>query len=862
MKRFLLSLFFLALATGAQAQNRSVDYVAGTTGLNNVAANADVELGELYRRATVFCTVGGTANAITCTSPNAPYPSIRVGDTITLVATGTSSGAVSINLDGLGARSATNAAGSALGSNDIVSGTMYTFVATAGNIWRQMATGATGGGGGAAVGADYLQLSNNGTNTAERVFTPGVGLGATDAGANSTYTLNITDAELVALLGLTSAADRLPYFTGSGTASLATFTSYARTLVDDANAAAAQATLGLVIGTNVQAWDADLDGLAAVATTGILRRTGAGTFTASGNIQTADIDDDQVTYAKIQDVVTDRLLGRDTAGTGNVEELTVGGGIEFTGLGGIQASAYTGDVTKAAGGTVVTINSGAVTSAKILDSDVGNTDLAPMVADTIKGRADSTGAPQDLTVTAPVSIQSGTVLLDLPGLTDLTSVASGDSLMIYDLSATALREATVASLFNSINDLPVVGAFGASDKFLCSESGVAKLCDYADLPGGGGGGGITNGYAAMTDGSGTSSASGADTFKFRVSTGLTAAVTNNDVTHGDNVLITLDTDLQAIGGLTSAANKCFNFTGSATAATFDCTSYGRGLLNVADEAAFKALVNAEAGVDFQAFDSDLGALAANSTNGLWARTAAGTGAARTISSTTASTGLVVTNGDGVSGNPSLTVDVSPLTEETSIDAADFLLGEESGGAIRKFNATKIGAGAHTIWIPAGAMIARTTNGCASGTLEMSTNKQMVKTCDYDTTTQEFAQFSIQMPKSWDEGTITAKVVWSHAATVTNFGVVWALECYAYSDDDPLDSAWGTAQQIADTGGTTNDLYRTSATPAITCGGSPSAEDVTYWQIKRVPADGSDTMAVDARLHGVMLTYTTDANTDN
>ena len=88
------------------------------------------------------------------------------------------------------------------------------------------------------------------------------------------------DATLTTMAALATVSDRGIYFTATDVAALFTLTSFGRSLVDDADATAARSTLGLVIGTDVQAFDTDLNAIAALvsAANQLPYATGAGTW--------------------------------------------------------------------------------------------------------------------------------------------------------------------------------------------------------------------------------------------------------------------------------------------------------------------------------------------------------------------------------------------------------------------------------------------------------------------------------------------------------------------------------------------------------------------------------------------------------
>lgn len=181
----------------------------------------------------------------------------------------------------------------------------------------------------------------------------------------------------------------------------------------------------------------------------------SGTATCS-SVANADVDASAaIALSKLANIASDRLLGRDTASSGAIEELTVGGGVEFTTSGGIQRSALTGDVTASAGSGTTAIGSGVIVnadvnaSAGILFSKLATSNTDKLLGrDTASGGAvEEIGVDSTLEFTGSGSLRRAALTGDVTASAgnNTTSIASG-VIVNADVSASAAIEVSKTAL--------------------------------------------------------------------------------------------------------------------------------------------------------------------------------------------------------------------------------------------------------------------------------------------------------------------------------------------------------------------------------------------------------------------------------
>jgi len=156
--------------------------------------------------------------------------------------------------------------------------------------------------------------------------------------------------------------------------------------------------------------------------------------------------------------------------------------------------------------------------------------------------------------------------------------------------------------------------------------------------------------------------------------------------------------------------------------------------------------------------------------------------------------IIATAIDTTTGTFSGDIDVDGTTNLDVVDidgAVDMASTLAVTGAITQNSVAVKVAGKESIWIPAGAMYPSTTNPCSDLTqVETTALRPDLKVLDFAAAADDFAQFSIAFPKSWNEGTITYQPFWT--VTGTNTGtVVWQLGGIAVTSDATINTALGT-----------------------------------------------------------------------
>jgi hypothetical protein len=92
-------------------------------------------------------------------------------------------------------------------------------------------------------------------------------------------------------------------------------------------------------------------------------------------------------------------------------------------------------------------------------------------------------------------------------------------------------------------------------------------------------------------------------------------------------------------------------------------------------------------------------------------------------------------------------------------------------------------------------------------------------------------------------------------------VSWGLQGVSVPDNSTIDVAYGTAIVVDDVNqGAAEEMLVSPTSSAVTIAGA-AVDTVTFFRIFRDVSDANDTAAEDARLIGVKLFFTTDAEND-
>jgi hypothetical protein len=212
--------------------------------------------------------------------------------------------------------------------------------------------------------------------------------------------------------------------------------------------------------------------------------------------------------------------------------------------------------------------------------------------------------------------------------------------------------------------------------------------------------------------------------------------------------------------------------------------------------------------------------------------------------------LTLTNATGLptSGITAFNADTRGQVEAALVVGSNISITPGGSGATRTLTIASAGGGLDAIHKDASEFIPSTTAGCGIDSQETATNRVNRDLLLFDPGTQEHAINWFAWPTGWN----TAKVSFFWFATSDTGSAVFGAQMATYTDGDSMDLAWGTAQEVTDATGSANTHRQTAFTGGITPAGTVTAGKLTGLRIYRNAGSGSDDLAVDAAVIGVLV----------
>ena len=208
------------------------------------------------------------------------------------------------------------------------------------------------------------------------------------------------------------------------------------------------------------------------------------------------------------------------------------------------------------------------------------------------------------------------------------------------------------------------------------------------------------------------------------------------------------------------------------------------------------------------------------------------------------------------------VDVSTydyvLDEDTlSSDDATKLATQQS---IKAYVDAQVGSSVYkSMWVPASRMTVSSTGGAAAlSKIEFATNDIDMLVLDFDgAAADEHVFFNLVMDPAWDRGTIKFRFHWfQETGPTAGDYVAMYMAAVAFADNDALDTALGTAIEVADQFIATTDLQISPASAPLTVAGSPALGELIHFRLSRNYdyTGGGTPMTEDLSLVGIEIQY--------